>query len=76
MARYIGMEDDWVYRAVIVCRCKDGGDFTSIQGPYSTRGQAKARITRVQRYYAGSAVYESVAGHVEQSPLTWTRVED
>lgn len=79
MARYIGMDDDVVYRAVIALTYGDGRTRTEIYGPYSKPGPAKAQITSAVRkaaeslgYYRDPAYSFTATGRVESAKLNWT----
>lgn len=66
MARDMHGDTSEVFRAVLV-----RGDHTFYEGPYSTRGAARARTTYWENRWGMDAGY---TGHVESSQVTWTDV--
>jgi hypothetical protein len=67
MARDMNRDASEVFRAVLV-----RGDYTFYEGPYATRGAARARVTFWENRWGTEAGY---TGHVESSQVTWTRVD-
>lgn len=67
MARDMNRDASEVFRAVLV-----RGDHTFYEGPYATRGAARARVTYWENAWGTDAGY---TGHVESSSVTWTRVD-
>lgn len=82
MARNIGADGTMpLYRAVITKKYRNSEPFTSYEGPYTTEGAAKARVTfwanylEDRDYATGEVTTESWAtGYVEQGEVTWSAV--
>lgn len=65
-----------VYRAVITRISLITEDrVTRYEGPFMSRGAARAAITRAKPRYHERGLYR-IEGVVEYSPLRWTRVAD
>ena len=64
MARDMNRDASEVFRAVIV-----RGDHAFYEGPYATRGAARARVTYWENRWGMEAGY---TGRVESSRVTWT----
>jgi len=76
MARNIGADGSEVYRAVITKTLRNGTKLTSHEGPYTTAGAARARITFWANHFAKFDDDSSATGEVEQAHTVWTPVGD
>ncbi|GAA1111947.1 hypothetical protein [Streptomyces javensis] len=77
MARDIGMEPDAaLFRAVIVKSYANGTSHTVYEGPYDSRGSARARVSFWRNHFGRRRNGDSADGHVERCQPVWEKVPD
>lgn len=74
MARHVTEPPTSVYMAQMTRTYPDGGVYHTYQGPYSTRGAAKARLAGMQ---TGWAILQRVTEtpKILKADLTWEEME-